>query len=59
MLSPKKQWRVIIGTKDARVNARHYGNAVYLACRELKIQKPATDHNTGGFVGVSAEIVGR
>ena len=53
----KRLWRVIIGYREAKVSARNFGAAVHLACRRLGMRKPCTDHNTGGWVGVSADLI--
>jgi len=53
----KRLWRVIVNGESTTVLARNFGPAVHLACRKLGIKKPPTDHNTGGWVGVSADLM--
>ena len=57
MRTKKVTWQVTIGFTVVIVEARNRGSAVHLACRALGIQKPATDHHTGGWTGVSAEVL--
>ena len=52
----RKLWKVWIGQLYVALEARTLGNAVHLACRRFGVKKPKTDNETGGWVGVSAEV---
>jgi hypothetical protein len=55
----RRKWKVCVGLRSLVLLATSYGNACRKAFRELIRQRHLkcqllTDHETGGFVGVSA-----
>lgn len=52
-----REWRVTVGARRTTVTAKTPGAAVHRACRALRVRKPPTDHNTGGWIDVSWEVL--